>query len=91
MNWISLAIRNLFRNTRRSVTTVAAVALGYAAINIFGGFANYMFASIQDGHIYEQLNGHVQIWTNISGIVLSRAALLPGPSGKSPKISPKVR
>ncbi len=62
MNWISLAIRNLFRNTRRSVTTVAAVALGYAAINIFGGFATYMFASIQDAHIYEQLNGHVQIW-----------------------------
>lgn len=62
MNWISLAFRNLLRNTRRSITTVAAVALGYAAINIFGGFASYMFASIQDGYIYEQLNGHVQIW-----------------------------
>ena len=62
MNWISLAIRNLFRNTRRSVTTIAAVALGYAAVNIFGGFANYMFASIEDGYIFEQLNAHVQIW-----------------------------
>ena len=62
MTWISLALRNLFRNARRSITTVAAVALGYAAINIFGGFAHYMFASIQDAHIYEQINGHAQIW-----------------------------
>lgn len=50
------------RNSRRSITTVAAVALGYSAINIFGGFASYMFASIKDAHIYEQINGHVQIW-----------------------------
>lgn len=62
MNWISLAFRNLLRNARRSITTIAAVALGYAAVNILAGFAAYMFASIEDGHIYEQLSGHIQIW-----------------------------
>lgn len=62
MNWISLALRNLLRNSRRSITTIAAVALGYAATNIFAGFAGYMFASIKEAHIYEQVNGHVQIW-----------------------------
>lgn len=62
MNWISLALRNLLRNSRRSITTIGAVALGYAATNIFAGFAGYMFASIQEAHIYEQINGHVQIW-----------------------------
>lgn len=62
MNWISLALRNLLRNARRSITTIAAVALGYAAVNILAGFTAYMFASIEDGHIYEQLNGHLQIW-----------------------------
>jgi len=62
VNWISLALRNLLRNARRSITTIAAVALGYAATNIFAGFAGYMFASIEDAHIYEQINGHVQIW-----------------------------
>ncbi|MEM9280918.1 MAG: FtsX-like permease family protein [Verrucomicrobiota bacterium] len=62
MNWISLALRNLFRNARRSITTISAVALGYAATNIFAGFAGYMFTSVQDAHIYEQVNGHVQIW-----------------------------
>ncbi|MEX2581344.1 MAG: FtsX-like permease family protein [Verrucomicrobiales bacterium] len=61
MTWISLALRNLLRNARRSITTIAAVALGYAAINILAGFTSYMFASIEDGHIYEQVNGHVQI------------------------------
>ncbi len=62
MNWISLALRNLLRNARRSITTVAAVALGYAAVNILAGFTAYMFASIEDAHIYEQINGHAQIW-----------------------------
>lgn len=57
-----MALRNLLRNARRSVTTIAAVALGYAAINILAGFTAYMFASIEDAHIYEQVNGHVQIW-----------------------------
>ncbi|MEM1441779.1 MAG: FtsX-like permease family protein [Verrucomicrobiota bacterium] len=62
MNWISLALRNLLRNSRRSITTIAAVALGYSATNIFAGFAGYMFTSIKEAHIYEQVNGHVQIW-----------------------------
>lgn len=62
MNWISLALRNLLRNRRRSITTIAAVALGYAATNVFAGFAGYMFKSIEEAHIYEELNGHIQIW-----------------------------
>ena len=62
MTWFSLALRNLLRNARRSITTIAAVALGYAAINILAGFSAYMFASIEDAHIYEQINAHVQIW-----------------------------
>lgn len=62
VTWISLALRNLLRNARRSITTIAAVALGYAAVNILAGFTAYMFVSIEDAHIYEQINGHAQIW-----------------------------
>ena len=62
MTWLSLAFRNLLRNARRSITTIAAVALGYAAVNVFGGFATYMFTSIREAYIYDQANGHVQIW-----------------------------
>ena len=62
MNWFSLAFRNLLSNSRRSITTIAAVAIGYAAVNIFGGFAPYMFVSIREAYIYDQANGHVQVW-----------------------------
>lgn len=62
MIWFFLALRNLLRNARRSVTTIAAVGLGYAAINVLAGFTSYMFASIEDADIYEEVNGHVQIW-----------------------------
>ena len=62
MTWISLAFRNLRRNSRRSITTIAAVALGYAAVNVLGGFATYMFVSIEEAYIYDQTNGHVQVW-----------------------------
>ncbi|MEM9283363.1 MAG: hypothetical protein AAGA96_16190 [Verrucomicrobiota bacterium] len=64
MNWITLAFRNLLRNTRRSINTVAAVALGFAAVNIFAGFSDYMFLSIRQAYIYDQANCHVQIWRN---------------------------
>jgi putative ABC transport system permease protein len=62
VNWLSLAFRNLLRNSRRSITTIAAVAIGYAAVNIFGGFASYMFVSIREAYIYDQAFGHVQVW-----------------------------
>lgn len=62
MTWISLALRNLLRNSRRSITTIAAVALGYSAVNILAGFSAYMFMSIEDANIFEQINGHVQVW-----------------------------
>lgn len=62
MNWFSLAFRNLLRNARRSITTIGAVAIGYAAVNIFGGFATYIFVSIREAYVYDQANGHVQIW-----------------------------
>ena len=62
MSWLSLAFRNLLRNARRSITTIAAVALGYAAVNVLGGFATYMFVSIREAYIYDQTNGHVQVW-----------------------------
>ncbi|MCB1077010.1 MAG: ABC transporter permease [Verrucomicrobiae bacterium] len=62
MSWFLLAFRNLLRNARRSATTIAAVALGYAAVNIMGGFATYMFVSIEQAYIFDQTNGHVQVW-----------------------------
>ena len=35
---IRISFRNLFRNRRRSLFTIGAIAMGFAAVNIFGGF-----------------------------------------------------
>lgn len=60
-SWIKLALRNLLRNKRRSAVTILAVALGFAAVNVFGGFTTYMFVNLEESFIYAQGNGHLQI------------------------------
>ncbi len=60
-SWIKLAFRNLARNKRRSVVTVLAATLGFAAVNLFGGFTTYMFTNLRDAFIYAGGNGHLQI------------------------------
>jgi putative ABC transport system permease protein len=60
--WLRIAVRNLARNRRRSLFTILAIAFGFAAVNIFAGFTEYMFVSLQDGFIYSQGNGHLTIF-----------------------------
>src|SRR5215471_15745299 len=60
--WLKIACRNLGKNRRRSVFTIMAIALGYAAVNVFGGFTAYIFTSLRDGYIYAQGNGHLTIF-----------------------------
>jgi putative ABC transport system permease protein len=60
--WIKIAVRNLTLNLRRSVFTILAVAVGFAAVNVFGGFADYIFAGLRDGFIYAQGEGHLSIF-----------------------------
>ncbi|MBN1556526.1 MAG: ABC transporter permease [Lentisphaerae bacterium] len=60
--WIKLGGRNLLKNKRRSAFTVGAVALGFAAVNVFGGFTAYVYRGIEDGFIYAHANGHLTIF-----------------------------
>lgn len=62
MTWPKMAFRNLARNKRRSLLTLCAVALGYAAVNVFGGFTAYMFENLRDSFIHAQGNGHLQVY-----------------------------
>jgi putative ABC transport system permease protein len=57
-----MAFRNLGKNRRRSFFTIVAIGLGFAAVNVFGGFTSYIFASLRDSHIYAQGNGHLTIF-----------------------------
>lgn len=60
--WIKFAGANLLRNRRRSFYTVIAIAIGYAAVNIFGGFTAYIFSNLRDSFIYSQANGHLTVF-----------------------------
>jgi putative ABC transport system permease protein len=62
LTWIKLAIRNLFRNARRSLFTILAIALGFVAVNVLGGFMVYIFNNLQENYIYGEANGHLTIF-----------------------------
>lgn len=58
MTW-SLAIRNLLRNRRRSLSTLLALAIGAASILIFGGYSANIKYSMQTAYV--RSGGHLQI------------------------------
>lgn len=62
MTWIKIACRNLWKNRRRSFFTICAIGLGFAAVNIFGGFTAYISTSLRDGYIYALANGHLTLF-----------------------------
>lgn len=62
MTWIKIACRNLWKNRRRSLFTICAIGLGFAAVNVFGGFTAYISTSLRDGYIYAQANGHLTLF-----------------------------
>ncbi len=59
MKVFSLALRNLLRNRRRSMTTLLAMVVGVVAMLIFGGYARNAVLSTQTGYV--QFHGHLQI------------------------------
>jgi len=59
MRTLSLALRNLLRNSRRSLTTLLAMIIGICAILLFGGYSRNVILAMQTGYV--QLNGHYQI------------------------------
>ena len=54
-----LALRNLLRNRRRSLTTLLAMIIGLVAVLIFGGYRSNIVYSLQTGCV--QSSGHLQI------------------------------
>ncbi len=59
MNTLSLAIRNLLRNRRRSLATLLALAIGAAAVLLFGGYsADIRYTLLTN---YVRGGGHLQV------------------------------
>lgn len=59
MKTLSLALRNLLRNRRRSLTTLLAMVIGLVAILVFGGYKSNIMYGSETGFI--QASGHLQI------------------------------
>lgn len=55
----SLALRNLLRNRRRSLTTLVAMVIGAVTILTFGGYSRNITYSLQTGYVLR--SGHLQI------------------------------
>jgi putative ABC transport system permease protein len=59
MMTLSLAVRNLLRNRRRSLATLLAMAIGATSILLFGGFSTNVNYELHTRHV--QKGGHLQI------------------------------
>ncbi len=59
MKTLLLALRNLLRNRRRSLTTLIAMIIGASSILLFGGYSRNITYGLQTGFV--QRSGHLQI------------------------------
>jgi putative ABC transport system permease protein len=62
LNWIKLALRNILRNKRRSLVTLLAIAVGFAAISLFHGYASNMYSGARSMAIKGEGLGHLTIF-----------------------------
>jgi putative ABC transport system permease protein len=59
MKTLVLALRNLMRNRRRSLTTLLAMTIGACAVLLFGGYSTNINYGLQTDYV--QRSGHLQI------------------------------
>ncbi|MBA3006108.1 MAG: ABC transporter permease [Proteobacteria bacterium] len=61
MNFTIFGLRNLLRNYRRSLITVLSIAIGFAAISLFAGYAQTTYRGLSEQAVYGELLGHLTI------------------------------
>jgi putative ABC transport system permease protein len=57
---LKIAFRGIFRNTRRSLTTMATIAIGATAVLVFGAYVTYITLGVETGAV--QRSGHLTIY-----------------------------
>jgi putative ABC transport system permease protein len=61
MKWIKLAVRNILRNKRRSLVTLFAIGVGFAAISLFNGYIQHIYNGLRVMAISGEGLGHLRI------------------------------
>ncbi len=102
LDLMSLSVRNIFRNRRRTAITVFSIVVGFSAMACFGGFIEFSFEGLRENTIRTRL-GHLQIYAHgysqhrVSDPesvliaepdeVMARIAELPGVAAVTPRLS----
>ncbi len=60
--WLTISLRNIVKNGRRSLTTILAIGLGYAAINLFQGYVHSTYLGLTNAAIHGEGLGHITIF-----------------------------
>src|SRR3990170_7967042 len=60
--WLTISLRNIIKNGRRSLTTILAIALGFAAINLFQGYVHSTYEGLKWSSIHGEGLGHLTIF-----------------------------
>ncbi len=60
--WLTIALRSIIKNGRRSLTTILAIALGYAAVNLFSGYVHSTYQGLTNAAIHGEGLGHLTIY-----------------------------
>ncbi len=61
MKWIKLAVRNILRNKRRSLVTLLAIGVGFAAISLYYGYIHNVYNGLRIMAIRGEGLGHLRI------------------------------
>jgi putative ABC transport system permease protein len=61
MNTLTLGLRNLRRNYRRSLTTALSIAFGFAAIALFSGYTKMVYFGLTEQAVHGELIGHLSL------------------------------
>jgi putative ABC transport system permease protein len=62
LKWIKLALLNIRRNRRRSLMTLAAIGVGFAALGLFRGYTHNTYAGLRESAIRGEGLGHLTIY-----------------------------
>ena len=60
--WIRLAFRNILRNRRRTLITLLAVSVGFAAVSLFRGYIHNTYSGLRNSAIKGEGLGHLTIY-----------------------------
>ncbi len=60
--WLTISLRNIMKNGRRSLMTIMAIALGYAAVNLFQGYVHNTYKGLTNAAIHGEGLGHLTIF-----------------------------